>query len=997
MSAGLDDSEVGLERQFGGKPCGVDATVRFPRNRHARAADAGTPQRRDERLGEDRRRIRSLALRKDGEDPRLAPLWEYIGTDERTVAHRRFALSARIAQLFDDYLASRYEMLVAWEHGELPTSEYAWQGVLYRMLVEECPATYTADYAVVLKGAVNPEKAFDFGFPRYAAIHVFDVAFASKPYLEFLEKMSEATSVTFWQFSPCEGDWAAKEEKDRVLLAALAAGSRAVLDAEREMTENGCRWIGSDVSFGTFKDLSIESHVCHSPRRELEALRNALHHFFATHKEARPRDALVLCADWANYAPLAEAVFGAAGDEGYIPIALEGALTEESPIVHAFQGLVAFKDNRFTVNEVFDLLGVPALRRKFGIDAEGLGVLRDLAREANIHWGYDDSDVQRILGIDASDDAEVPRPYTWRRGLDRLELDALMGERPDADALEEAGEIGRIRPCGHVESDRAALVGNLARFVECLNTLRTDLAGDKSSEAWRDRMIQIVEDFFDPSEDELPETSDIRRTIIAATGDLHRAWRYAGREGGMIESDVVLSAVLSGLGGRQPRFHATGDAVRFVPLKCASATPARFVWICGLNDGTFPRDGVRPAFDLVGQDPNPFDVTPRDRDTFALLKASFGARERLSFSYVGRDVRSNDKLPAAVPLIDLLEWLGEKRVATYQHPLQAFSPRYFLPAEKGRELPPNYSMADHDAAERLVRRGAEETTGASGRNISAFVFAENGETQIDLDEIVYFLQRPSSFVLRKRLQTWQNKPDGDQLDDDEAVVSALSWGQKIDLKCALDPSGVVNPESMVETGAAPTVEAVENEISDVLADYDVEKLHRRTLRFTNPPPDYGGESLGALFVLQEASSSEPTVLNWSETCLGRDVRTVGAIRLAETVAGKHAVVYSETKGSLFEELGTLIRHVAGHAAGLNFTSVIVQGNGTLKALYPMKQTDAAERWRAMLEIAFSPLPSTLPNGQVAWKDDNLPEELQVRIKGDIVYDGSARLGKGAKA
>lgn len=937
-------------------------------------------------------------LRKSINDPRLGPLKDYVGTDKRTIAERRFSLSSRIAQLFDEYLASRYRMLVDWECGRFPDGAYAWQGVLYHMLAEECPATYAADYAAVLNGEAAPEKAFDFGFPRYAAVHVFDVASTPEAYLAFFEKIAETMPVTFWKFNPCSADWmgrrASLPEKDEILLAALASGARAVLEAERKMAPDGHRWLGSSNPFETFKSLVIETHVCHSSRRELESLRNALHLFFASHADARPGDALVLCADWANDAPLAEALFGAPGDDGYIPIALEGALTEESPIVHAFQGLVAFKDNRFTVSEVFDLLGVPALRRKFGIDSEGLVVLADLVREANIHWGYDDADVRTILGLSEADDVEAPRPYTWRRGLDRLELDALMGERPDPDALEDAGEIGRLRPCGHVESGRAVLVGNLARLVESLNAVRRGLAGELSVDKWRERMLRIMDDFFDPSEEELDEVSGIRRVILSVTGDLCLAWQYAKRDGEVLGSDVIISAVTCGLGGRSPRMQAAGDAVRFVPLKSASATPARFVWVCGLSDGTFPRDGTRPAFDFIGQSPGAFDMTPRDRDTFALLKAVFGAREQLSFSYVGRDVHSNDVLPPAVPLTDVLEWLGPGRVTRYEHPLQSYSPRYFLPAQGGEVLPPNYSQTDHDVAERLLRRSADPAAEAEG--MSAFRFAESGETVLDLDELVSFLQRPSTFLLRTRLQTWRDNCGKDLLNDDERLDAELSWSQKSALKCSPDAAGIVNPEAMVETGCAPTVESVEAAIDAVLHRDDVDKLHRRMLRFQNPPPGYGGEDLGALSVLQEASAAEPTVLNWREACLGRDVRTVGGIRLAETDAGEHAVAYSESKGSSFEEIGTLVRHVAGHAAGVRFTSVIVHGDGTLKALYPMEQKDAEKLWRTMLEIAFSPLPSGLPDGLVAWEDDCLPKELQVRIKGDLVYDGSARLGKGAQ-
>lgn len=65
-------------------------------------------------------------------------------------------LAERLAQLYDDYLGSRYRMLVNWERGLLPEGAGRWQAPLYRKLLTECPEAYTRDFDVALSETRMP-------------------------------------------------------------------------------------------------------------------------------------------------------------------------------------------------------------------------------------------------------------------------------------------------------------------------------------------------------------------------------------------------------------------------------------------------------------------------------------------------------------------------------------------------------------------------------------------------------------------------------------------------------------------------------------------------------------------------------------------------------------------------------------------------------------------------------------------------------------------------
>lgn len=960
-------------------------------------------------------------------NPELAVPEGYVRRARESVAdRRRFELSLRLAQLFDDYLGTRYQMLAKWEAGEIPDGDERWQAVLYRLLAQEDPGTYTRDYIRALGAGVGPLAAFDNGFMRYSAIHVFDVAFAPWPYLLMLQKVSEAIPTTFWNFNPsreywlddvtkreAQREWARTllaalqngetppettvedefESPDARLLGALASGARGVLSAELDLAEGACDWIGGeDAAFSSLRGVVPEVHVCHSPRRELEAARDALHRFFDEEPDARASDAIVLCADWGTYSPLVPSVFGAGGGEG-LPFAMDGGIQEATPIAHSLEELFAFRTNRFEVNAVFSLLGVPAIRNRFGIDADGLSMLRDMVRENNIHWGYDDADVDAILDVAPSGSKY---PFTWRRGLDRFVADALIGPRDDEAALVDAGGLGRLRPCGSVEAERATLVGALDSFVRALARIRSFLRASHSIEEWRVRLVEAVDELYlgdDKTEEEL---SGLRGAVMSATGDALVA-RAAGRTPGRDEpvpGDVMCAAVLAAVKSGTRRVSSSGDVVRVAPLMIGSAVPARFVWICGLGDGAFPRSEHRPAFDLVGRHPTLFDVTTRERDSLALLKAALGARGRLAFSYVGRNIRSNEEMPAAVPLVDILEWFTASglEVKTYRHPLQAYSPRYFTKAEKPEEeLPPSYSAANHDAAEALANRRDGD---AAALEVAPFAYATSGDTVIEVEDLAAFYSRPNRFLARNRLAVSLSRPGYDILDDEDSL-DAENLPNDLERALLLRGTSAVKDldeeaERLVESGITMDVVELANAVNakaEAGGDYRARRLKYK--KADNSGFECADKTAAEALVAWE-DEGEPVPYHVELDVDGHRVVLTGCrrvIKLNVKPEGQLAHVFAFSDYAIYEstKIGAWVRHVAGHAAGgEGFVTVMMcKKDAPVRTFRPLPQTEAREILTRIVAQAMKPLPldfAVALNGH----DDPLPDEFMEAL-GD--YEG----------
>ena len=941
-------------------------------------------------------------LRDHGGEACFAPLQRYLaGENPEVQARKRYDLAEQLAKLFDGYLAARPAMLRRWEQGQRGAGEDAWQVALYQLLVAEEPGTYARDYEVALAAEADPERAFAAGFPRYEGVAVFDVSVAPWPYLKMLAQISRVLPMIWLTFNPSQAYWLENPTKRQAvkaftqrltqsllagetelpeaedffadegskLLGALASGGRGVLSAELEMSGFDSQWLRMEEAekgdFAAVAKSVPEIHACTGSRRELEVAKEAMHRFFAEDPQARACDALLLCADWPTYAPLVEAVF-MGSEEGKIPVQLLSGVGAESPMAQSWEALLGFRANRFEVSAVFDLLGVPEIRLRFGLSLDEVGTLREMVQQNNLHWGFDGADVAQTLqqaAAEAPDEAQTP--FTWRRGLDRFVVDALYGPREGAEALVELAGLGEILPVGEVEGERAQSVGKLADFVESLQRLRQTLRGECTADVWQETLLKALESFYLAEEGEaLGEANAIRHAIISTTHAMRVAQRVAKRAPEKISGEVVCRAVLQAIKGNPRGNPMMGDAVRVAPLTLGSAVPAKFVWICGLNDGTFPRVDFKPSFDLVWRKPSFFEVSIREQEGYAFLKAVLGARKKLGLSYVGLDAQSLKEIPASVFLLDLEDWLKERGVAyqRFKHPLQAHSPRYFqAPAPQTETpLPRSFSAANREIAAQLLA-GCQQ---APGVEMEPFVFAPGQERMIPLEDLAAFYAHPCQSIARRRLKLFAPKLEWDSLADEDALEFAPSTS----LLC----ENVLNHEKLMkesklvtrlrEEGSSLSKEEIKEALEQSFADYAEMPLRY----FAKDRKPYSTDLSLPAAVQQWDEAGKILDLAQDVAVAGGAVRVTGQVKGVELkTTGKGTVLHvfrfgQRRKVDEAEVRAAWVFHLAGHAAGHHFATVMMGLNCDYAQVFPpVAQADAQERLAALVAQALKPCPFNL--------------------------------------
>ena len=709
---------------------------------------------------------------------------------------KRHQLALRLANLFDDYQLFRPDLLAAWHRGEIGTEGgEAWQAALWNALAGEGPEEPLSPRLVRLAERLEASTAPPEGLPR--RLTVFGVGSLPPIVLRLLRGLALHLPVSLYFTSPTYHYWAdlrSEREVDRLrrklrgrpgssalehreeghpLLVALGRQGRDLFHLLQDLDDAGDAWQeldfvdhpgdtllhnlqgdilhlrnrGRDPEHPALPwqagDSSLTFHRCHSPRREMEVLRDHLLAAFEQMPDLRLHQVLVLVPDVARYGPYIEAVFGArAQGVPHLPfrIADQPDAGEEPPAGAVLQ-LLDLVGSRLTPEEVFDLLDTAAVRRRFELAETDLPFLRREVEAAGIRWGID--------GRQRRVDYDVPpqEANTWRSGIDRLLMGCATGPLEDLAA--------GIAPHAGDTAGEAQTLGRFATFAETLFRTLEELAAPRSPAEWAQRLADLLDELL-ATEGEREELALGRlRQALDALRSVEQRAGVTSVFGPRVLRDH-LAAQLTGRGGRG-RFLSGG--ITFCAMKPMRTIPFRMVAIAGLEDGSFPRQERPLPFDLVRREHRPGDRSLKDDDRQLFLETLLATGDRLHLSWVGSSQQDGSERAPSVVVEELLEVLERgfhspdtkplRQHLVTNHRLQAFHPTYFDP----EGLLFSYSPRDLDAARaRLGELRAAPRFLEAEATIDTASPDDGPEAEIlRLDDLVDFWIHPPRHFCRRTL------------------------------------------------------------------------------------------------------------------------------------------------------------------------------------------------------------------------------------------------------
>ena len=715
---------------------------------------------------------------------------------------------------------------------------------------------------------------------------------------------------------------------------------------------------------------------------------------FAADATLRPRDVLVMVPDIQAYAPLVQAVFGLhragpAADGGRsttgdpasdaqdrlrrIPfsVADRGARHQE-PLSVALEALLGLPQSRLGASEVQDLLQVPALRRRFGIDEAQLPQLQAWIAQAGIRWGLH-AEHRATLGLPHGLDHN-----TWVLGLQRLLLGYATGAGPAWQGLEPVDEVGGLD---------AALLGPLARLVQALQQHWRTLATPARPGEWGERLRALLQDFFLP--DGGAEALLLQRLESTLQGWLQTC------EAAALDEPLPLSVVrehwlaqMESTGLGSPFF---GGGVTFATLMPMRAIPFRFVALLGMNDGDYPRSRVAPDFDLMAQDPRPGDRSRREDDRYLFLEALLSARQHLHISWAGRSLHDNDERPPSVLVAQLRDHLaaawglaGDARPAaeagqallrtlTVEHPLQPFSPAYF--ADAG---PTELFSHAREWRQALMARAAgpagEPSHGPAhhaGPTAVPPLPPLPRDTPLTLRELAAFLRDPIGQLFEQRLGVHFSRDSEDLPDHEPFALNGLeNWqlqdglirAQRAAVEAGEAPEAALQQglDRLERSGVLPARafgqqvrQALAEPMTQLFADW-AEQLQAWLEEAPDEPVVWPVAQMGDAAAETHANTGMNTDANQSVTAAGQLSVADQLTDLRRNAQGERCRLVLESSGVIKDGryrtdklAAAWVAHLAGHLNGEPLTTVVVSKAGTA-TFSPLSPLQAEQAWRDLL-------------------------------------------------
>jgi exodeoxyribonuclease V gamma subunit len=730
-------------------------------------------------------------------EPVGAPIAHYLRGDAQPL--KRLQLAREFAAALERYQAYRRDMLDAWERG---AERKDWQAEAWRRLVRASEEPHRArligDFLSQRVGLVAPR-----GVPR--RLSVFGCLNISPDLLRVVGAIAQYSEVDFHLPSPCGEYWgdlrsarerlragaSPLESAEQPLLASWGRVGREFFDqvfsyeevqpaSEQAILREPARAtllgrIQADIlqlrtparneraAAVAADDVSLRVHVCHSPLREVQVLHDHLLDLFERDATLKPRDIAVMMPDVAQYSAAIDAVFGAlpAGDARRIPYTIaDRRAQDEHPIVDVFLGLLGLPASRWSVSEVLDLLGVPAVARRFDLDAGALDDLAHWLAAAGVRWGLDAS---TRIAFGAGD----YRAFSWAEGIERL----LVGYASGDDQA-----VGEIAPMPLIEGRAAVALGHALVVLRELERLSLAQRTPRNGSEWQVLYLRTLDVLLpqDAHDRDERRAQDALRDALAALAE-------GTRDGGCDEAldwQTVRAFLAERLADADPVQRFLNGGVSFCGMVPLRAIPFRVIAVLGIDDEGFPRR--EPANGISRLEPSPHharklgDRVVRDDDRYLFLQLLTSADDALHLSYTGRDPRSGEAREPSALVAELLE------VVTRDYFVDAQAARAMLVIE--HPLQP-FARAMFDGSRTGVFTYRQEwcVAAATGRAGLARPFATvrlpttdtDAPRRISLDRLIDFWRNPSRAFLRDRLHLNLYADDEVVEDDDPLALDAL--------------------------------------------------------------------------------------------------------------------------------------------------------------------------------------------------------------------------------
>ena len=685
------------------------------------------------------------------------PLKNYLESANSEL--KRFQLATQLTQIFDQYQMMRPDMLALWKKGIslYQTENEVWQRDLWQLIIQ---STGDKHRGLLWQDVINKlNHAIENEFSEQLPDRLFVFGLNTMPplFLDYLQGLSRHCDIHLFLLNPTQVYWAdlvnkkqSSKSLDNIdvenghpLLATLGQQGREfqqmLLEQARfsyepdsfELTEatNNLQRLQNDILNNQIpectldnplkKDNSLSIHACHSRMREVEVLKDQLLLALEQDPALELREIVVMAPDIQQYAPFISAVFS----DIQHTIA-DRSLRLSNTALDAFIRFLKLSQGRFGWQSVMDLLEQPVVYRQFSLSESDLELIKHWVAETRVRWGKSAAH-KKELGL-----PELNQ-NTWQATLDRL----LMGYAVGC----EESFVDDVLPYRDIEGSSALILGGFNDFIQLLFKASDELKRAATLSNWANRLYFYADRLLSVN----TQQQQIQRQQLNELLE-----QLTDKIASVHTEDVSLDVIIAWLESRMSEHKSSTGFLRgqltFCSMLPMRSIPFKVIALLGLNEGEFPKIDRQPTFDLIAQNFRPGDRSRRADDRYQFLEILLSARQQLIITYIGLSIHRNNDIPPSVvisELLDTLEGYYQLTGLITEHPLQAFSQRYF--AEASEHF--SFSQADYKTAIALQADKPEPELWWQG------LLETKIPEIIDINDFFAFYRHPQQYFIQRQL------------------------------------------------------------------------------------------------------------------------------------------------------------------------------------------------------------------------------------------------------
>lgn len=675
---------------------------------------------------------------------------------------KRFQLSVKTADLFNQYMIYRQDYIQAWnknEHAQISDNESkqedfekseAWQFFLWRR-IKSNEESKGLDIYELKEELLKKLKDTEFQArvkKRYPRISIFNVPVIYDFHLEIIQELSRSIDINLYLTNPSpQNKWYeeinGQYTQNKLIEDFAHVGSnlfsklykkpefiKETIDCSlgQNADDKLIHILQNDIFNNAIDDRNIlkESHLkdnslqiasSYTEVREVEALYNYLVEQFNNDKDLLPKDILVQISNVDKYAAYIKAIF----DNG--PIRLPYSINDRTysgsdSVVSAVSNLLNLREEDFTSETVVRLLDSEFIRNKFGIT--DLAFIRELVANSNIHFG-----------VDGSDENDT-RFVSWKYGLERM----LLGYTINGGEEYDMGEYTTF-PLDTFEGSQAYEMLRFKAFVDTLIDVIQKRGENKNLSEWNEYILtEVIERLIHVEDDSNDDFKHIINKLSTKSKE---------QEEKEISYEVFKTSFSGALSEEKRTGKLINGRICFCSLQSMHGIPFKIKAMLGLDSGNFPGRKADLGFDLISMSHRAGDEILKNNDRYLFLETILSTREKLYLSYLGTSSKDNSELQPSLFIDELLDYIqsgaGEleaEDIIKVEHPLYTFSKKYL----EGNPKLVSY-LNDDEKQEKEIKGEMKKPDLPDFRHVN-------------IKDIITFCKDPFKWYYNKTLQIYYN-------------------------------------------------------------------------------------------------------------------------------------------------------------------------------------------------------------------------------------------------